>query len=181
MVKPSQRKEMAEYFVKERNLSISKACACFSLSESCYRYQKKNNDENDKIADWLVRLVNDPHKRRWGFGLCFDYLRIVKGYQWNHKRVYRIYCDLELNLRIKPKRRIKRNKPEVLGTATEINQTWSMDFMSDSLIDGGTIRTFNVVDDFNREGLCIEVDFSLPTARVIRTFVPIRFKICTTL
>lgn len=48
------------------------------------------------------------------------------------------------------------------------NQTWSIDFMSDSLTSGRRFRTFNVIDDFNREGLGIEVDTSLPTQRIIR-------------
>ncbi len=139
------------------------------ISESCYRYSNKNSNENEMIANWLINLINDPFKRRWGFGLCFDYLRNVKGFKWNHKRVYRIYCELELNLRIKPKRRIKRDKPEALSVPSAINKMWSMDFMSDSLRDGRTIRTFNVIDDYNREGLAIDVDFSLPTERVIRS------------
>lgn len=96
------------------------------------------------------------------------HLRNEKGFPWNHKRVYRIYRALELNLRIKPKRRIKRDKPDALSVPTAINQTWSMDFISDSLADGRSIRTFNVIDDYNREGLSIEVDFSLPADRVIR-------------
>ena len=87
----------------------------------------------------------------------------------NHKRVYRIYRELELNLRIKPKRRIKRDKPDALAVPTGINQVWSVDFMSDSLSDGRAIRTFNVIDDYNREGLCVDVDLSLPAGRVIRS------------
>src|SRR5690625_2679634 len=92
-----------------------------------------------------------------GFGLCFLYLRNVKGFKWNHKRVYRIYRELELNLRIKPRRRLVRERPEPLGTVTQINQTWSIDFMHDKLSNGRVIRLLNVVDDFNREGLGIEV------------------------
>ncbi|MFT0214135.1 DDE-type integrase/transposase/recombinase, partial [Pseudomonas sp. F1_0610] len=92
-----------------------------------------------------------------------------KGFKWNHKRVYRIYCELELNLRIKPRERIKRNKPDALSVPTTINDVWSMDFMSDSLASGRSIRTFNVIDDFNRECLAIDVDLSLPSARVIRS------------
>ena len=83
--------------------------------------------------------------------------------------MYRIYRQLELNLRIKPKRRIKRDKPDALQVPINPNQVWSMDFMSDSLVDGRTLRTFNVVDDYNREGLGIEVDLSLPSTRVIRS------------
>jgi len=119
-----------------------------------------------RIADWLIRLTHN--QRNWGFGLCFLHLRNVKGFGWNHKRVYRIYRELALNLRIKPKRRIVRDKPEPLRVPDGINQTWSMDFMHDCLEDGRPYRLFNVIDDFNREGLGIEVDFSLPAQRVIR-------------
>ena len=125
------------------------------------------SNENEEIADWLERLT--ANKRNWGFGLCFLYLRNVQGYGWNHKRVYRIYCELELNLRIKPKKRLKRDKPEPLTVPDKPNETWSMDFMADQLADGRSIRTLNVLDDFNREGLCIEVDFSLPAERVVRS------------
>jgi len=57
----------------------------------------------------------------------------VQGYGWNHKRGYRIYCELELNLRIKPKKRLKRDKPEPLAVPEMPNDTWSMDFMADQL------------------------------------------------
>jgi putative transposase len=97
------------------------------------------------------------------------YLRNVKGFAWNHKRVHRIYRELELNLRIKPRKRIKRDKPDVLSVPLAKNQVWSMDFMSDTLADGRSIRTFNVIDDYNREGLAIDVDLSMPSARVIRS------------
>ena len=96
------------------------------------------------------------------------YLRNVKGLVWNHKRVYRIYRQLQLNLRIKPHKRLNRHKPEPLAVPEAINQVWSMDFMHDSLEEGRSYRLFNVIDDFNREGLAIEVDFSLPAQRVIR-------------
>lgn len=76
--------------------------------------------------------------------------------------MYRIYRELELNLRIKPKKRIVREKPEPLAVPTMINTVWSMDFMHDQLTDGRSFRLFHVIDDFYREGLGIEVDFSLP-------------------
>jgi putative transposase len=104
-----------------------------------------------------------------GFGLCFLHLRNVKGRPWNHKREYRIYCELELNLRIKPKKRLKRDKPEPFAVPDRPNETWSMDFMADHLADGRSIRTLKVLDDFNREGLCMELDFSPPAERVVRS------------
>ena len=97
----------------------------------------------------------------------FLYLRNVQGYGWNHKRAYRSYCELEL--RIKPKKRSKRDKPEPLAVPDVPNDTWSMDFMADQLADGRSTRTLNVLDDFNREELCIYVDFSRPAERVVRS------------
>lgn len=158
---------MAKVVRKKSNLSIRLVCQCFGISERCYRYQGKLSDENRLIANWLIRLTQTY--RRWGFGLCFLYLRNVQGFGWNHKRVYRIYRELELNLRIQPRKRLKRLKPEALEVPKQINQVWSMDFMSDALRDGRSLRTFNVMDDCNREGLGIEVDLSLPSERVIRT------------
>lgn len=167
MVKPSQRKEMAQNLVQEKGLSVRLACEIFGISETCYRYQAKLSGENMLVADWLLRL--SQANKRWGFGLCFLYLRNVQGYSWNHKRVYRIYRELTLNLRIKPRRRLKRDRPETLSVPRAINQVWSMDFMSDRLGNGRAFRTFNVIDDYNREALGIEVDFSLPALRVIRS------------
>jgi putative transposase len=86
---------MAKWAVCYQSASIVLACRAFSISEICYRYQPKLSDENELIADWLVTLTNA--KKTWGFGVCFLHLRNVKGFGWNHKRVYRIYCELELN------------------------------------------------------------------------------------
>ena len=158
---------MARWAVEDKGLSIRLACEAFGLSESGYRYQPKLHAENGRFAERLLRLTEN--QRNWGFGLCFLYLRNVKGCLWNHKRVYRIYRELELNLRIKPKKRMNRAKPEPLTVPESINAVWSMDFMHDQLTDGRTFRLFNVIDDFNREALGIEVDFSLPSERVIRS------------
>lgn len=171
---------MAIAAIARHGVSVALACRTFGISQTCYRYQPKLSDENALIAEWLVRLTSN--RRTWGFGLCFLYLRNIKGYKWNHKRVYRIYCELELNLRIRPNKRLKREKPEPLAVPEAKNQTWSMpcpagdclqslrgDFMADQLGNGRSFRTLNVLDDFNREGLGIEVDFSLPALRVIRS------------
>ncbi len=166
MVRPSRRREMAKRAVHDRQISIRLACEIFSVSETCYRYEAKRNHDNEQIADWLLRLT-DNH-RTWGFGLCYLYLRNVKGFVWNHKRVYRIYKELELNLRIKPRKRMNREKPEPLTVPQAINEVWSMDFMHDQLTCGRSFRLLNVIDDFNREALGIEIDFSLPSERVIR-------------
>jgi putative transposase len=158
---------MARKTVNENRLNIRQACTAFSISACCYRYERKLSGDNEYIAELLLGLTQS--QRNWGFGLCFLYLRNVKGYGWNHKRVYRVYRELELNLRIKPRKRLKRDKPEVLSVPESANQVWSMDFMHDQLQNGRNVRILNVIDDFNREGLGIEIDFSLPAERVIRT------------
>ena len=161
------RRELAETAVTRRGVSVALACRTFGVSETCYRYTRKLGEENERVADLLTGLTQ-VH-RTWGFGLCFLYLRNVKDHSWNHKRVYRIYRELELNMRIKPRKRLTREKPEELAVPDEPNEMWSMDFMADRLEDTRAFRLLNVVDDFNREGLGIKVDISLPAERVIRS------------
>lgn len=153
--------------VNQHKASVSLACRLIGLSQTCYYYQRRLSDENALIAQWLLRLTDS--QRNWGFGLCYLFLRNVKRFTWNHKRVHRIYKELELNLRIKPRRRLIREVPQPLEVPDAINKSWSMDFMHDQLGCGRSFRLLNVLDDFNREGLAIEVDFSLPSERVIRT------------
>ena len=120
MVRLSRRREMARRAVIEYSMPIKWACDAFRISETCYRYEAKLQTENDEIADWLIRVTDN--NRNWGFGLCFLYLRNIKNFGWNHKRVYRIYRALELNLRIKPRKRLVREQPEPLTVPTEVNQ-----------------------------------------------------------
>lgn len=77
---------MAQQAMEQFGMSIRLACIIFSISETCYRYQAKLADDNAVIADWLIRLTHN--QKNWGFGLCFLFLRNVKGYPWNHKRLY---------------------------------------------------------------------------------------------
>ena len=158
---------MVQETVKNKNVSVTLSCKIFMISETCYRYTARLSDENSLIAQYLIDLTNQ--KKNWGFKLCFLYLRNVKGYKFNHKRVYRIYTELALNLRIKPRRRLKRDKPAVLHSPSNINQVWSMDFMHARLYKGNSVRLFNVIDDYNREGLAIDIQHSHPSGSVIKT------------
>jgi putative transposase len=79
-----------------------------------------------------------------------------------------VYTELKLNLRRKGKKRLPSRNPQPLAVPAEINQSWSMDFMSDVLTNGHRFRTLNIIDDFNREALAIEIDLSLPSSRVVR-------------
>ena len=146
-------------------LSIKRSCYLYSISPSHYRYVRQRDPEDALIAAALMAL-SGAHVR-WGFGLMYLHLRNVQAKLWNHKRVYRIYCELQLNLKIKPHKRIKRDKPLALTPPSTPNVVWSMDFMHDQLSDTRSYRSLNVIDDFNRELLCAQIDLSLPTSRVI--------------
>ena len=145
--------------------SQRRICSLYGVNRSTVRSRIIVSDAKTEITELLMRL-SDSHKR-WGFGLMFRWLR-RQGYTWNHKRVYKIYCELALNLRIKPKKRLPARTPVPLHQPAMPNSFWSMDFMSDALTSGRKFRTLNVLDDFNRESLAIEIDYSLPAERVVR-------------
>ena len=136
------------------------------LEEENPRLKKVYVEEKLKaemVAEALEKRGNAISKQRDGTG---SGQLNVQGLPYSHKRVYRIYGELELNLRIKPRRRLKRADPDPLAVPRQINSGWSIDFMHDRLGDGRALRTFNVLDYYNREGLGIEVDLSLSSARI---------------
>lgn len=102
-------------------------------------------------------------KPQRGFGKVFRRLR-NQGYPWNHKRVRRVYRAQLPSPRIKPKKRLLSRQPIPLAQPKAINESCSVDFMSDSLQSGRNYRTGNAIDDFNRKAQAIEIDASLPSA-----------------
>ena len=91
-----------------------------------------------------------------------------EGWVVNHKRIYRLYREAKLSVRRKRRKRVARGQRQPLSVPTRANERWSVDFMADTLADGRTFRTLNVVDDFTRECTAIEVARSIPGARVVR-------------
>lgn len=150
--------------VEDKLLSVRQACKIVSLPRSVASYHKRTKDDSSLI-DALNQLV-DKHPTI-GFWKCYYRLR-RKGFTCNHKRLYRVYTMLRLNLRRRTRRRIPQRVKQPLQVPIAINQVWSMDFMCDSLVDGRSFRLLNIIDDFNRESLAVEVDTSLPALRIIR-------------
>jgi len=146
-------------------MSIRQACLLFSIHMSVFYYKEKPKDHDQAIRNHLADLAQ-LHSR-WGFWMMHHRLRQLH-YQWNHKRVYRIYKEMGLNIRRKTKKRLPARVQEPLCQPLYPNITWSMDFMHDGLINGIKFRSFNIIDDYNREGLNITIDTSLTSARVIR-------------
>lgn len=148
----------------EFGLTQRRACSALRLARSTARYAVKP-DRGDAVIAVLQELAERFEDR--GFGKLFKLIR-RRGHVWNHKRVWRAYCELGLNRRRVGKKRVPSRHPQPLVAGEAVNAGWSADFMSDALWDGRRFRTFNVMDDFTREGLAIEIDLNLPATRVIR-------------
>ena len=164
MVSTGEKQNMATYLQKTYEVSITRACKVVRVPKSRYYYTSKKDDS------LLVDIVSSMAEKRPREGqnkIC-QRLRL-EGYLWNKKRIRRIYLKLGLNLRRKTKRRIPTRVKEPLTQTSKVNQTWSMGFMTDSLITGRRFRVFNVIDGYHRKALAIDIDFSFPSYSVVQT------------
>ncbi|MEM6765225.1 MAG: IS3 family transposase [Bacteroidota bacterium] len=152
------------YCQEEYQLSIRKGCKLFSLSSSVYYYQPVEKD--DAVVIEQLDQLAETHPR-WGFWKMYHWLRL-KGYSWNHKRVYRVYVSKGMSIRRKAKKRLPTRSAISMSYPIDANICWSMDFMHDKVWEGRSFRTWNVIDDFNREVLSIAVDTSISSHRVVR-------------
>ena len=148
--------------VQEHGLSVRQACRTARLARSAYYAPARPRQDGAVIAAIEGYIeVNPTHGfdklypaiRSQGFGKC---------------RLNRVYKALRLNLKRKAKRRLPARVKAPLVVPARPNEIWSADFMSDALWSGRRFRTFNVIDDFNREALGITIDTSLPAARIVR-------------
>ena len=106
-------------------------------------------------------------RRRFGYRRVHDMLRTeLPG--TNHKKVFRLYSAQGLAVRKRNKGKKCRGERTPLVAATRVNQTWSLDFVSDSLANGRRIKCLTIADDFTRECIDIAVDLSMPGAYVTR-------------
>ncbi len=126
-------------------------------------YHKSRKDDSEVEAE-LHRLA-EAHPRE-GFWKAWGRMRLA-GREWNHKRVHRVYRAIGLPMRRKAKKRLPARPKVHLMVPQAPDMTWSMDFMSDRLENGRQVRCLNVLDDYNREALHVEVDHSLKSCRVI--------------
>lgn len=150
--------------IQEHGVSVRQACKVVELPRTTLMYRRKPKDD-DMIIEQLTKLT-EQHPSI-GFWMCYHRLR-RKGFPWNHKRVYRVYTAMKLNIRRRARKRLPARVKQALFQPQKPNEVWSVDFMSDSLWDGRTFRLLNVIDDYNREVLAVDADTSLPALRVIR-------------
>lgn len=145
---------------------MRKACVIVGLSRATfYKEAERAVTRDAEVIDALNAIVEVSP--RWGFWKCFDRLRL-DGRKWNHKRVWRVYCQLGLTSPSEPRSASCSAIPCPCKPARWSTKGWALDFMHDVLYDGRRFRTLNVIDEANREALCIEVGLSIPSARLIR-------------
>lgn len=165
MVSPvEQREAVADLRIIAEKLSLTRACSIVGVAPSTYRYLPKPKD--DAALESLLDALTSKHAGI-GFWSCHYRLR-NRGHRINHKRLRRVYRAMRLHIRRRPKRRLPERVKLPISIPTAPNQCWSLDFMSDALSDGRKFRVLNILDDYNRESLKIEVDTSLPALRVQR-------------
>jgi len=143
--------------------SVHRACKIISLSKAGFYHKPKHRDDSAIIASLNKNVEAHPQE---GFWLSYYRFR-NQGCSWNHKRVFRIYQLMGLSLRRKKKKRLPSRIKEPLQVPETINDTWSIDFMSNALDNKRKFRSFNIMDDYNREALHIEIEYSFPSRRVV--------------
>lgn len=163
---PTARRGAVQIMVEEHHLSRVRACKAVGLPRSALYRPTADRAGKDAPVIEAINAVVDK-RPRWGFWKCFERLR-ADGHGWNHKRVYRVYCAMRLNLKRKAKRRVITRPRQPLLASQELNHVWALDFMRDTLYDGRPFRTLNVIDEGNREALRIECGMSIPSARLVR-------------
>jgi putative transposase len=152
-------------FSRERfGVSERRACGLVGIQRSTLRYRPRVREEA-ALAERLAELARE--RSRFGYRRLHALLR-REGLAVNHKRVLRLYRLAGLSLRRRKRKRMPSAARGVPGLPTRPNECWALDFVSDTLAWGRRIRCLTVLDCFTREAPAIEVDTSLPGARVVR-------------
>lgn len=163
MVSPQAKRAAVMHLMVTRQLCVTRACGLIGISRSLYRYKSKRPDD-EPLKDRLTALAGQ--KRRYGYRRL-HVLLLREGWLLNWKRTYRVYREAGLMVRRRKRKRIAGIERQEKVMTTGPNQSWSMDFVSDGFVDGRRLRCLNIVDDFTKECLAIEVDTSLPGKRVV--------------
>jgi len=154
---------MVTFLCAAFRLPQRRACRLVGLQRSSY-YYRQHRDPQDELR---VRLKDLAAARvRYGYRRL-HVLLVREGWPVNHKRVYRLYKQESLSLRLKTKKK-RTSAPRVpVPQASAPNECWSMDFVADRLSSGQQIRLLTLVDNFSRVSPTIEVAFSLTGRRVV--------------
>lgn len=158
-------RQAIEVLTTDHQLSVRRAYRVVGLARAAQYLPLVDPAVQDAAVIAAVQDFVAEHPRL-GFWKYYDRRRL-NGHRWNHKRVYRVSCALRLNLPRRTKRRVPPLFRQTLLAPTRLNEIWAIDFVHDALYGGRRFRTFNVLDEGNRECLTIEVGTSLQASRVI--------------
>ena len=172
VVRPSIKREVVGYLQKKYRASLDKCCQVVNMSRSSWYYKSKL-DDNPIISKLHEMVAKYPNR---GFENYYYRIRRV-GYKWAWCRMLRIYRELGLVRRPKKRRKHPVNLRKPLEQPCQLNEVWSMDFMSDCLEDGRNFRVLNIIDDHNRECLSNDGAISYPAKRVIKQLESLKLEI----
>ena len=166
MVTPAQRREVVGWLRESKDVSERLACHVVRQPRATQRRRLRGRADKTPEAEGRLLELAQAHAT-WGCPKLHRQLR-HEGHRINHKRTERLYRQHSLSIRRRRRRRLVREVRNPLLQPIRPGQCWSMDFMGDSLADGRAYRTFNVIDDYARDALAIEIDVSLTAQRVVR-------------
>lgn len=161
---PAARREATDYVKTTYTVSLVQACGLMQLNRSSCYYRPKEPDDGP-LREAIRAAAHQ--RRRWGYRRLSLLLK-RQGWRDNSKRIYRLYREEGLQVARRRRRKTAKWRGEKPAAPTAPNQRWSMDFVQDYTQEGKKVRMLNVVDDYTRECLWIEVDTSLPGLRVAR-------------
>jgi putative transposase len=151
-----------------KNISVRKSCGVLGFRRQTY-YRRRQGHRPEELDQVIAGILHQVTRRfvAWGFWMVFHYLR-RQSHPWNHKRVYRIWKEEELHLRLPPKRPKIRREYQDLLAPDRINEGWAMDFVSDWVVGPGQekVRIINIMDECSRKALWTEA-FSSISAKVL--------------
>lgn len=164
MVGPQAQREVVQYLIENKKLKIDRALRLAGMHTSTFYYKSHTQRDDEPLKQKLIEL--SQQRVRWGFPMLLTLIR-REGFMDNHKRVHRVYCEANLQIRKRAKKSKIRHLRLVLPQVTRPNQRWSMDFVHDVLSNGRRFRCFNLVDDFTHECILIKVDHSLKSEKLV--------------
>jgi putative transposase len=163
-VKPAAKRKVVQRLQEQHRFSQRRATQLVGCNRMTARYLSRREEESQLTERLKDLACTNP---ALGYRMLYGLLRL-EGWPVNHKKVYHLYREANLQLRRRGKKRLKSEGRGMPQAATSTNEEWALDFVHDSLSDGRSFRTLNMIDAFTRECLAMETDTSLGSERVVR-------------
>lgn len=167
MVGPQAKREAIKFLIDLKKFKPYRAYKLVGLRPSTFYYKKTNLRDDSKLKEKILEVAQ--RRIRWGCPRIYEIVR-REGFKDNYKRVERLYAQMNLSIRKRPKKKMRDHLRLVLPEPQKPNHIWSMDFVSEKLFDQRRFRCFNIVDDFTRENVVIYPDRSIKSEKIVNIF-----------